>query len=95
MTRQLLIGCLSLSLTACAGQQVRPAIEYRYAEDLPDEELVAACPTDNRDFVTNGDMFAELTRNRKQRDDCAAQVNAARQWRDEARARVAARNKTD
>lgn len=93
MTRLFAIGLISLSLAGCAGLSTRPAIEYRYVEDLPDEGLVAPCDTSERPIAVNGDMVDELNRTRRQRNDCAAQVDGTRQWRRDAAKRTADRNK--
>lgn len=74
------------------GLSTRPTIEYRYVEDLPDESLVAPCDTTERPIEVNGDFVEELNRTRRQRNDCAAQVDGTRQWRRDAAKRAAARN---
>jgi hypothetical protein len=51
---------------------------------LPDAALVAPCDRSNGDVPTNGDLADELNRARRQRNDCAAQVDGVRQWRADA-----------
>jgi hypothetical protein len=60
---------------------------------LPDAALVVPCDTSERPATVNGDLVDELTRTRRQRNDCAAQVEATAQWRRDAAKRAAARNK--
>ena len=93
MTRLFAIGLISLSLAGCAGLSTRPAIEYRYVEDLPDESLVTPCDTTEKAVEVNADLVDELNRTRRQRNDCAAQVDGVRQWRRDAAKRAADRNK--
>lgn len=93
MTRLFAIGLISLSLAGCAGLSTRPAIEYRYVEDLPDAALVQPCDTTERPATVNGDLVDELSRTRRQRNDCAAQVEGSAQWRRDAVKRAADRNK--
>jgi hypothetical protein len=52
--------------------------------DLPDAALVAPCDTSDRDVPTNGDLADELNRTRRQRNDCATNVDGLRQWRADA-----------
>ena len=84
---------MSLSLAACGRLSTRPAVEFRYVDDLPDASLVTPCDTAETNVERNGDMLAELTRTRRQRDDCAGQVNSLGEWRKDAAARTAERNK--
>ncbi|WP_422652912.1 Rz1-like lysis system protein LysC [Asticcacaulis sp.] len=71
---------LSVALTAC-GERPKPAIEYRYVSDLPDEKLVKDCDTSERDPVNNGALSDELSLTREQRDGCASQVKGIKAWR--------------
>ncbi len=57
--------------------------------DVPDAALVVLCDIANGDPATNGELTNEVTRARRQRNDCAAQVAALRQWRTDALRRAA------
>lgn len=59
--------------------------------DVPDAALVAPCDTADGDPATNGALIAELAHVRRQRNDCAAQIDATRQWRTDALRRAADR----
>lgn len=81
----------------CAGHSTRPnpQIEYRYLADLPDANLVAPCDTRDAAVRDNGDLAQELPRVRRQRNDCAAQVDGLRRWRGEAAQRAEKANNPD
>ncbi len=52
--------------------------------DVPDAELVAECDRANGDPLTNLALANELNHTRRQRDDCAARMDAIRKWREDA-----------
>lgn len=83
MIRQLAIGLACLSLTAC-GKPYVPAKSTPAPADVPDAALVAPCDQTNADPATNVALALELAHARKQRDDCAAQVQGIGQWRKDA-----------
>jgi len=62
---------------------------------LPDAALVQPCDTTERPAATNGDLVDELGRTRRQRNDCAAQVEGMAQWRVDAAKRAEERNNPD
>jgi len=45
---------------------------------------VVPCDRSEQPIATNGEMADELTRTRRQRDDCADRIDGVRQWRGDA-----------
>lgn len=83
MTPKATIGLVALCLAGCA-KPYAPIETSRPPLDLPDAALVAPCDTSEGDPATNGQLVEELNTTRRQRDDCAAQVDGIRQWRSDA-----------
>lgn len=66
-------------------------IVTRLVADVADEALVAPCDTRDAPWTLNGELLEALGITKRQRNDCAAQVDALRRQRSEAleRARLA------
>lgn len=90
MIRRFVIGAACLSLAACEKPYV-PVKSTPAPADVPDAALVAPCDTTNTDPATNVALALELAHARKQRDDCAAQVQGLSQWRKDALLRASAK----
>lgn len=71
--------------------QPKPVIVTRFVADVADEALVAPCDTRDAPWRLNGELLEALGITKRQRNDCAAQVDALRRQRAEAieRARLA------
>lgn len=78
MTKTLLTCLLPLCLLACATPST--AVETRTVTLTPPAALTTPCDTSNRPVATVGDAVDELVTARSQRDECAAQVDALREW---------------
>lgn len=72
------------------GRHYAPVKTTRPPADVPDAALVAPCDKTDGDPTTNLALALELNHVRRQRDDCAAQVDGMRQWRADALKRAAA-----
>jgi hypothetical protein len=67
-----------------------PAIEYRSPPvDVPDGALMAPCERSETDPATNAALATELSRTRRQRDDCADRMDGVARWRADALKRAA------
>ena len=82
-----MLGVMNLFLAGCATRYT-PIKPVPMPPDLPDASLVQPCDVTNVDTPTNGALAIELVHARRQRDDCAAKVDAIRQWRTDASARA-------
>ena len=73
-----LIGLVSLSLTACGTQSVIK--EYVYVHDDLPTTLLADCPGYDGPLVNNGDLAQAYITERQGRVACNADKEALREW---------------
>lgn len=88
MIRLFAIGLASLSLAACATHYAPVKPGEPVPPDLPDAALVQPCDTAETDPANNGQLANELSRTRRQRDDCATRMGGVATWRADAAKRA-------
>ena len=73
-----------LPFLAACGTHYAPVKPVPAPLDVPDGALVAPCDVRNGDPETNKALISEVLHTRRQRNDCAAQVDGLRSWRSDA-----------